>query len=98
MGLNIPKPPELIHYYREFMRSTGYDKPPQSTIAIQTDEEIKDQCEKEALSKLVSEQAEELENLKQQVLTLEREKSSLQDILNRANINVINPVSNSSYY
>ncbi|XP_014225659.1 lisH domain and HEAT repeat-containing protein KIAA1468 homolog [Trichogramma pretiosum] len=72
VGLNIPKPPELIQVYREFMRSTGYDKPPQSSIAVQTDEKDSvDGVEKDALTKLVSDQEEEIKKLKEKTAQLE---------------------------
>lgn len=37
VGLNIPKPTELLQIYREYMRANGYDKPPSTSIAVQTD-------------------------------------------------------------
>lgn len=95
VGLNIPKPPELLQIYREFMRSTGYDKPPSSTVAVQTeeveemlDEEKKgeEQVKEAELNKRVSEQAEEVERLKQQTVALEQEKTNLQEMLASANL------------
>lgn len=53
VGLNIPKPPELLQIYREFMRGVGYDKPPQSTIEIQTDEDEEAKKNLENLNNLV---------------------------------------------
>ena len=87
VGLNIPRPPELLQVYREFMRSTGYDKPPSSDIAIQTDEVEPEETEKEVeLNKLVTEQAEEMERLKQQTAELEQEKTNLQQMLTSSNL------------
>lgn len=37
MGLNIPKPAELLQIYREYMRANGHDKPPSVSVAVQTD-------------------------------------------------------------
>lgn len=37
IGLNIPKPVELLQIYREYMRTNGYDKPPSVNVAVQTD-------------------------------------------------------------
>lgn len=95
VGLNIPKPPELLQVYREFMRSTGYDKPPSSTVAVQTEEvedkvdeekQLKEQAKEAEFNKLMSEQAEEMERLKQQTVALEQEKTNLQEILAGANL------------
>lgn len=46
VGLNIPKPAELLQIYREYMRANGYDKPPSISVAVQTDfvvDEIEEQ-------------------------------------------------------
>ncbi|OXU27774.1 hypothetical protein TSAR_009523 [Trichomalopsis sarcophagae] len=89
VGLNIPKPPELLQIYREFMRSTGYDKPPSSTVAVQTEEtedDVKEKAKEAELNKRVSEQAEEVERLKQQTVALEQEKTNLQEMLDSANL------------
>lgn len=88
VGLNIPKPPELLQIYREFMRATGYDKPPSSSVSVQTDDELcqKDQSKEDELNKLVSEQAEEMERLKIQAATLEEEKSNLQQLIVSSNL------------
>lgn len=37
VGLNIPKPAELLQIYREYMRTNGYDKPPSVNVTVQTD-------------------------------------------------------------
>jgi len=37
VGLNIPKPAELLQIYREYMKANGYDKPPSINVAVQTD-------------------------------------------------------------
>ncbi|XP_057332305.1 RAB11-binding protein RELCH homolog [Microplitis mediator] len=37
VGLNIPKPPNLLQIYREFLSKTGYDKPPSIDASTQTD-------------------------------------------------------------
>jgi len=42
VGLNIPKPKELLQIYREYMRANGYDKLPSISVAVQTDFVIKD--------------------------------------------------------
>lgn len=42
MGLNIPKPTELLQIYREYMRANGYDKPPSTNVAVQTDFVLED--------------------------------------------------------
>lgn len=88
VGLNIPKPPELLQIYREFMRSTGYDKPPSSSISVQTDDDLlqTDNSKEEELNKFISEQAEEMERLKQQAITLEEEKSNLQQMIVSSNL------------
>lgn len=42
VGLNIPKPTELLQIYREYMRANGYDKLPSISVAVQTDFVIED--------------------------------------------------------
>jgi hypothetical protein len=42
VGLNIPKPMELLQIYREYMRTNGYDKPPSTSVAVQTDFVVED--------------------------------------------------------
>lgn len=37
MGLNIPKPAELLQIYREYVRANGYDKSPSASVGVQTD-------------------------------------------------------------
>lgn len=37
VGLNIPKPAELLQIYREYMRANGYDKSPSVSVGVQTD-------------------------------------------------------------
>lgn len=37
VGLNIPKPTELLQIYREYMRANGYDKSPSVNVGVQTD-------------------------------------------------------------
>lgn len=37
VGLNIPKPAELLQLYRDYMRQTGHLKPPGTNIGCQTD-------------------------------------------------------------
>ncbi|XP_058801173.1 RAB11-binding protein RELCH homolog [Phymastichus coffea] len=84
VGLNIPKPPELHQIYREFMRCTGYDKPPSCDIGVQTDDY---ETDKEIeLSKVISEMSDEMERLKQRASVLEQEKNSLQETLNSNNL------------
>lgn len=54
VGLNIPKPTELLQIYREYMRANGYDKPLSTNVAVQTDfvvenvEEQKDESQEES--------------------------------------------------
>lgn len=46
VGLNIPKPAEVLQIYREYMKANGYDKPPSTNVAVQTDflaEEVEEQ-------------------------------------------------------
>jgi hypothetical protein len=87
VGLNIPKPPELLQIYRDFMRSTGYDKPPSNSVAVQTEDEEPENLVKEVeLEKLVNEQAEEMERLKEETFTLQQEKMNLQEMI--ANVNL----------
>ncbi|EZA59311.1 hypothetical protein X777_15955 [Ooceraea biroi] len=82
VGLNIPKPAELLQIYREYMRANGYDKPPSANVAVQTDfvvEEVEEQ--KNELQEMI-------ERLQQQVVTLEQEKLALQDIISAQKENV----------
>lgn len=37
VGLNIPKPAELLHLYRDYMRQTGHLKPPCADAECQTE-------------------------------------------------------------
>ncbi|KAJ8683790.1 hypothetical protein QAD02_019582 [Eretmocerus hayati] len=85
VGLNISRPPELLQVYREFMRSIGCDRPPSHDTAVQTEEIIEDKSKEEELNRLVSEQAEEMELLKQQTVSLEQENSNLQQIIANSN-------------
>lgn len=55
VGLNIPKPPDLVQVYREFSRSNGYDKPPSANIGVQTDfEDAPSEESKKEINRLVS--------------------------------------------
>lgn len=47
VGLNIPKPAELLQIYREYMRANGHDKPPSISVAVQTVEESEVEVEVE---------------------------------------------------
>lgn len=84
VGLNIPKPPELHQIYREFMKCTGYDKPPTSDMGVQTDDYETDR--EVELNKIVSEMSEEMDRLKLHTNSLEQEKSSLQDMITNSNL------------
>lgn len=54
VGLNIPKPAELLQIYREYMRANGYDKPPSATIGVQTDFcEAESETEKDEFKQMV---------------------------------------------
>lgn len=37
VGLNIPKPAELLQIYREYMKANGYDRLPSVSVGVQTD-------------------------------------------------------------
>lgn len=94
VGLDIPKPAELLQIYREYMRANGYDKPPSVSVAVQTDfviegvEEQKDESQ---------EMIEQIERLQQQIIVLEQEKIALQEIISSNKENVIeNPVKSGS--
>ncbi|XP_043287266.1 RAB11-binding protein RELCH homolog isoform X2 [Venturia canescens] len=81
VGLNIPKPPDLIQVYREFSRSNGYDKPPSANIAVQTDfEDSSSEESKNEINRL----NEEIDKLKAQTTCMEKEKSELQQLLTAA--------------
>ncbi|KYM94013.1 hypothetical protein ALC62_15375 [Cyphomyrmex costatus] len=80
VGLNIPKPTELLQIYREYMRANRYDKSPSISIAVQTDF-------------LYTLQSEQIERLQQHITVLEQERNTLQEvILSNKEIVMENPV------
>lgn len=82
VGLNIPKPAELLQIYREYMRANGYDKPPSATIGVQTDFcEAESETEKDEFKQMVK----EMEELKQQTALLEQEKVDLEQYIATTN-------------
>ncbi|XP_032664544.1 RAB11-binding protein RELCH homolog [Odontomachus brunneus] len=95
VGLNIPKPAELLQIYREYMRANGHDKPPSVSVAVQTDfvvDEIVEERKNE-----FHEMAEQIERLQQQTAVLEQEKAALQEIISSSNENAIeNPTKSGS--
>ncbi|KAL6258755.1 hypothetical protein P5V15_010703 [Pogonomyrmex californicus] len=94
VGLNIPKPAQLLQIYREYMRANGYDKPPSINIAMQTDFIVEDVEEQKNESQ---EMAEQVERLQQRIAVLEQEKTILQEIISSNKDNIIeNPVKSGS--
>ncbi|XP_039313074.1 RAB11-binding protein RELCH homolog isoform X2 [Solenopsis invicta] len=94
VGLNIPKPTELLQIYREYMRTNGYDKPPSTSVAVQTDFVVEDGKERKAES---LEMVEQIERLQQQIAMLEQEKTALQEVNSSNKENVMeNPVKSGS--
>ncbi|XP_033223376.1 RAB11-binding protein RELCH homolog isoform X2 [Belonocnema kinseyi] len=79
VGLNIPKPPELLQIYREFMRASGRDKPPSVDMAIQTD------SESENIQRSEKNELEEVNGLKGEAVRFEQEKTDFQNILTNRN-------------
>ncbi|XP_021937822.1 lisH domain and HEAT repeat-containing protein KIAA1468-like isoform X2 [Zootermopsis nevadensis] len=70
VGLNIPKPAELLSLYRDFMRQSGHVRLPCQHIASQTDwlaEDLKKDAEMQELMI-------EMEHLKEDINALEQEK------------------------
>lgn len=54
VGLNIPKPAELLQIYREYMRANGYDKPSSISVAVQTDlMDLPNEEEKQNIAQMV---------------------------------------------
>ncbi|XP_071559704.1 RAB11-binding protein RELCH homolog [Temnothorax nylanderi] len=94
VGLNIPKPTELLQIYREHMRANGYDKPPSTSVAVQTDFVVEDVEEQKDESRETEEQ---IERLQQQIAVLEQEKTALQEVIlsNKENV-VENPIKSGS--
>ncbi|XP_031826270.1 RAB11-binding protein RELCH homolog isoform X2 [Nomia melanderi] len=85
VGLDIPKPAELLQIYREYMRANGYDKAPSASIGVQTDFcEVDFETEKNEFKQMVK----DIEELKQQTAILEQEKVDLQQILATTNENL----------
>ncbi|KAG5321501.1 K1468 protein, partial [Acromyrmex heyeri] len=94
VGLNIPKPTELLQIYREYMRANGYDKLPSISVAVQTDFVIED-VEKQKDESL--EMAGQIERLQQQIAVLEQEKNTLQEVISsNKEIVIENPVKSGS--
>lgn len=90
VGLNIPKPAELLQLYRDYMRQTGHSKPPQVDAGCQTEnmeepeEDISNATEKGVQSldlTAIGKLRDELCALQEQNESLEREKQNLQDKL-----------------
>ncbi|KAK7793564.1 hypothetical protein R5R35_000400 [Gryllus longicercus] len=79
VGLNIPKPAELLTLYRDFMRNSGHDKVPHQSVCCQT--ELQD-LEKETQ---IHEMVVEIENLKEQLIGLEQEKQDLKQMWSAEN-------------
>ncbi|XP_063983831.1 RAB11-binding protein RELCH homolog [Diachasmimorpha longicaudata] len=79
VGLNIPKPPDLVQVYREFLRAGGYDKPPSAEAGMQTHfEEEKSRGEYEVeVTKLM----EKVEGLQGQVESLQGINKELEERL-----------------
>ncbi|XP_014473409.1 PREDICTED: lisH domain and HEAT repeat-containing protein KIAA1468 homolog isoform X2 [Dinoponera quadriceps] len=95
VGLNIPKPAELLQIYREYMRANGHDKPPSVSVAVQTDFIVEEQIVERKDEFL--EMAEQLERLQQQTTVLEQEKAALQEIISSSNENIMeNPAKSGS--
>ena len=94
VGLNIPKPAELLQIYREYVRATGYDKSPSASVGVQTDFfDAEDKAENEEFKQMVK----EIEELKQQAALLEQEKADLQQIIAAMNENLSqNPIKQGS--
>lgn len=57
VGLNIPKPAELLQIYREYMKANGYDKSSSISVGVQTDfcEKLKAETEKDEFKEMVCE-------------------------------------------
>ncbi|XP_046659376.1 RAB11-binding protein RELCH homolog [Homalodisca vitripennis] len=73
VGLNIPKPAELLQLYRDAMRQPGHGAPMRdcgSQVTLATDEEL-------ALKQQVMSLTVELEEVRTQLVNLEREKAEL---------------------
>ncbi|XP_012535245.1 RAB11-binding protein RELCH homolog isoform X2 [Monomorium pharaonis] len=94
VGLNIPKPTELLQIYREYMRANGYDKPSSTSVAVQT-EFVAEDVEEQKNESL--EMTEQIERLQQQIVVLEQEKTALQEVISLNKENVMeNPVKSGS--
>ncbi|XP_015110035.1 RAB11-binding protein RELCH homolog [Diachasma alloeum] len=78
VGLNIPKPPDLVQVYREFLRGSGYDKPPAADAVIQTDFEGEKSREYEGEVRRLME---EVEGLQGQVEALRGVNKELEERL-----------------
>ncbi|XP_076750646.1 RAB11-binding protein RELCH homolog isoform X2 [Xylocopa sonorina] len=80
VGLNISKPAELLHIYRDYMRANGYDKSSSVSVGVQTDLcdlELEAELDKDEFKEMVK----KVEELKQQAALLEQEKLDLQQII-----------------
>lgn len=85
VGLNIPKPAELLQIYREYLRANGHDRPPSASIAVQTDFcAIEPEKEKDERKQMVQ----QIEELKLQTALLEQEKVDLQNLIATTNENL----------
>ncbi|XP_011883081.1 PREDICTED: lisH domain and HEAT repeat-containing protein KIAA1468 homolog [Vollenhovia emeryi] len=95
VGLNIPKPTELWQIYREHTRANGYDKPPSTSVAVQTDDFVVEDVEEQKNES--QETAEQIERLQQQITVLEQEKTALQEVISSHKESVVeNPVKSGS--
>ncbi|KAF7407686.1 hypothetical protein HZH66_002223 [Vespula vulgaris] len=86
VGLNIPKPSGLLQIYREYMRANGHDKPPSVNISVQTEF---GNTEAERKENELKEMIEQIEQLKQQIALLEKEKMDLQHYIDTTNENLV---------
>ncbi|XP_066992231.2 RAB11-binding protein RELCH homolog [Anabrus simplex] len=73
VGLNISKPAELLSLYRDFMRNAGHARSPCQSTACQTDPVQEDLKRDIQLQEMVV----EVEQLKEQLSSLEQEKLEL---------------------
>ncbi|XP_020279008.1 lisH domain and HEAT repeat-containing protein KIAA1468 homolog isoform X2 [Pseudomyrmex gracilis] len=100
VGLNIPKPVELLQMYREYMRASGHDKPPSISVAVQTVEKSEVEVEIEEVEEQndkFQEMTEQIESLQQQITMLEQEKTAMQEIISASKENVVeNPIKSGS--
>lgn len=95
VGLNIPKPAELLQIYREYMRANGYDRSPSVSVGVQTDFcelEPETETEKDEFKEMVK----KVEKLQQQTALLEQERLDLQQFIATSENLSQNPVKQGS--